>query len=205
MRAARLGRADRARWPTRAAAGPLRGRGAPPGAAFAEHERAHAAALETLLFALTVPVRSARSRSTSTALLPGLRQRRAAPRRSRGLAELEGAAIAGYQLIGRRRRRSTRCARGDGHGRRRPAPRRPAPRRSARSRPEAFETRPLSRYPDLEPMQGKRKAMPFNVGPLELVIVLVIALVILGPKRLPEVGKSIGNGMREFKDAISGS
>ena len=47
--------------------------------------------------------------------------------------------------------------------------------------------------------------MPFNVGPLELVIVLVIALVVLGPKRLPEVGKSIGNGMREFKDAISGS
>ncbi len=47
--------------------------------------------------------------------------------------------------------------------------------------------------------------MPFNVGPLELVIVLVIALIILGPKRLPEVGKSIGNGMREFKDAISGS
>ena len=47
--------------------------------------------------------------------------------------------------------------------------------------------------------------MPFNVGPLELVIVLVIALVILGPKRLPEVGKSIGHGMREFKDAISGN
>jgi sec-independent protein translocase protein TatA len=47
--------------------------------------------------------------------------------------------------------------------------------------------------------------MPFNVGPLELVIVLVIALVILGPKRLPEVGKSLGNGMREFKDAISGN
>ena len=44
-----------------------------------------------------------------------------------------------------------------------------------------------------------------NVGPLELVIVLVIALVILGPKRLPEVGKSIGRGMREFKDAISGT
>ena len=44
-----------------------------------------------------------------------------------------------------------------------------------------------------------------NIGPMELVIVLVIALVILGPKRLPEVGKSIGNGMREFKDAISGN
>ena len=47
--------------------------------------------------------------------------------------------------------------------------------------------------------------MPFNVGPLELVIVLIIALVILGPKRLPEAGKSIGRGMREFKDAISGT
>jgi sec-independent protein translocase protein TatA len=46
--------------------------------------------------------------------------------------------------------------------------------------------------------------MPFNVGPMELVIVLVIALVILGPKRLPEVGKSLGRGMREFKDSISG-
>ena len=43
-----------------------------------------------------------------------------------------------------------------------------------------------------------------NVGPLELVIVLVIALIILGPKRLPEVGKSIGKGMREFKDAVTG-
>ena len=47
--------------------------------------------------------------------------------------------------------------------------------------------------------------MPFNVGPMELVVVLVIALVILGPKRLPEVGKSVGKGMREFKDAISGN
>jgi sec-independent protein translocase protein TatA len=40
---------------------------------------------------------------------------------------------------------------------------------------------------------------------MELVIVLVIALIILGPKRLPEVGKSIGQGMREFKDSISGN
>jgi len=39
---------------------------------------------------------------------------------------------------------------------------------------------------------------------MELVIVLVIALIILGPKRLPEVGRSIGHGMREFKDSISG-
>jgi sec-independent protein translocase protein TatA len=48
--------------------------------------------------------------------------------------------------------------------------------------------------------------MPFNnIGPMELVIVLVIALLVLGPKRLPEVGKSLGKGMREFKDSISGA
>ena len=43
-----------------------------------------------------------------------------------------------------------------------------------------------------------------NIGPMELVIVLVIALIVLGPKRLPEVGRSVGRGMREFKDSISG-
>ena len=47
--------------------------------------------------------------------------------------------------------------------------------------------------------------MPFNVGLPELVIVLVIALIVLGPKRLPDFGRSLGNGMREFKDSISGS
>jgi sec-independent protein translocase protein TatA len=40
---------------------------------------------------------------------------------------------------------------------------------------------------------------------MELVIVLVIALLVLGPKRLPEVGRSIGRGMREFKESISSS
>ena len=44
-----------------------------------------------------------------------------------------------------------------------------------------------------------------NVGPLELAIVLIIALLVLGPKRLPEVGRSLGKGMREFKDSLSGS
>ena len=43
-----------------------------------------------------------------------------------------------------------------------------------------------------------------NVGPLELVVVLVIALIVLGPKKLPEVGRSIGRGLREFKGALSG-
>jgi len=40
---------------------------------------------------------------------------------------------------------------------------------------------------------------------MELVIVLIIALVVLGPKKLPEVGRSLGKGMREFKDSITGS
>ncbi|HEV2768836.1 MAG TPA: twin-arginine translocase TatA/TatE family subunit [Solirubrobacteraceae bacterium] len=46
--------------------------------------------------------------------------------------------------------------------------------------------------------------MPFNIGAPELIIVLVIALIVLGPKKLPEMGKSIGRGMREFKDSVSG-
>ena len=43
-----------------------------------------------------------------------------------------------------------------------------------------------------------------NVGPLELIVVLIIALVIFGPKRLPELGQSMGRGIREFKASISG-
>jgi sec-independent protein translocase protein TatA len=42
-----------------------------------------------------------------------------------------------------------------------------------------------------------------NVGPLELAIVLVVALIVLGPKRLPEVGRSLGSGIREFKESLS--
>ena len=43
-----------------------------------------------------------------------------------------------------------------------------------------------------------------NIGPMELAIVLIIALVIFGPSKLPELGKSAGKGFREFKDSISG-
>ena len=44
-----------------------------------------------------------------------------------------------------------------------------------------------------------------NIGPLEIVVILIIALVVFGPKRLPELGRSMGKGMREFKDSLSGS
>ena len=43
-----------------------------------------------------------------------------------------------------------------------------------------------------------------SIGPMEMIIVLAIALLVVGPKKLPELGRSIGGGMREFKDSISG-
>ena len=44
-----------------------------------------------------------------------------------------------------------------------------------------------------------------NIGPFELIVVLVIALLIFGPKKLPGLGRSLGTGMREFKESITGS
>lgn len=44
-----------------------------------------------------------------------------------------------------------------------------------------------------------------NVGPMELAIVLVVALLVLGPKRLPAAGRALGRGMREFKDSVTGA
>jgi sec-independent protein translocase protein TatA len=43
-----------------------------------------------------------------------------------------------------------------------------------------------------------------NIGPLEIAIVLIIALIVFGPKRLPELGRSLGRGIREFRGSISG-
>lgn len=43
-----------------------------------------------------------------------------------------------------------------------------------------------------------------NIGPLEIIIVLVIALIVFGPKRLPELGSSLGRGLREFKETVTG-
>jgi sec-independent protein translocase protein TatA len=43
-----------------------------------------------------------------------------------------------------------------------------------------------------------------NIGPLEIVVILIIALIVFGPKRLPELGRSLGKGIREFKGSLSG-
>lgn len=45
--------------------------------------------------------------------------------------------------------------------------------------------------------------MPFNIGPFELLLVLILALLILGPGKLPEVGSAIGKTLREFRRATS--
>jgi sec-independent protein translocase protein TatA len=44
-----------------------------------------------------------------------------------------------------------------------------------------------------------------NIGPLEIILVLAIALIVLGPKRLPDAGRSVGRSLREFKSGMSGS
>ena len=43
-----------------------------------------------------------------------------------------------------------------------------------------------------------------NIGPMEIAIVLIIALVVFGPSKLPELGRSAGEGFREFKDSVTG-
>lgn len=42
-------------------------------------------------------------------------------------------------------------------------------------------------------------------GPMELIVILVVALLVLGPKRLPDAARSLGRGMREFKETVSAS
>ena len=44
--------------------------------------------------------------------------------------------------------------------------------------------------------------MPGWIGPWEILILLVVVLLVFGPKRLPEFGKSLGKGMREFKNSV---
>jgi sec-independent protein translocase protein TatA len=51
----------------------------------------------------------------------------------------------------------------------------------------------------------KKESQVPNIGPLEIGIVLVIALIVFGPKKLPELGKSLGKGINEFKGSIGGA
>ncbi|MBK5220882.1 MAG: twin-arginine translocase TatA/TatE family subunit [Thermoleophilia bacterium] len=44
-----------------------------------------------------------------------------------------------------------------------------------------------------------------NIGPLEIGIVLIVALIVFGPKKLPDLGRSLGTSIREFKGSIGGS
>ena len=46
--------------------------------------------------------------------------------------------------------------------------------------------------------------MPGFIGPMELVVLAIVALIVFGPKRLPEMGRQLGKGMRSFKDSVSG-
>jgi hypothetical protein len=84
-----------------AAGGPLQGADRAQALRFARHEREHAEVFETMLFALTVPVREHATEADLQALIPGLR-RAGRDEAWQRLAELERAAIAGHQLLGRR-------------------------------------------------------------------------------------------------------
>jgi sec-independent protein translocase protein TatA len=53
------------------------------------------------------------------------------------------------------------------------------------------------------PARFREEVMP-NIGPVEIIIVVVILLLIFGTKRLPEAGRNLGKGMREFKDSVTG-
>jgi TatA/E family protein of Tat protein translocase len=70
----------------------------------------------------------------------------------------------------------------------------------SRARPE----RATLPSPPPDDHDEEHASMP-SIGPLEMAIVLAIALIVFGPKRLPDLGRQLGGGLREFKESISGS
>jgi sec-independent protein translocase protein TatA len=57
---------------------------------------------------------------------------------------------------------------------------------------------------EIRPNADTLGAMP-NIGPTEIILLLLLALLLFGARRLPEIGRSLGQGMREFKDSVSGN
>ncbi len=57
--------------------------------------------------------------------------------------------------------------------------------------------------PDPQSDDGTLGPMP-NVGPMELIILVVVVLLVFGSKRFPEIGRAVGGGMREFKNSVTG-
>jgi len=58
-------------------------------------------------------------------------------------------------------------------------------------------------FPPLDPPNRYPDPMP-NIGTGEIILLLLLALLLFGAKRLPEIGRSMGRGLREFKDSVSG-
>ena len=56
----------------------------------------------------------------------------------------------------------------------------------------------------LESRRGGYRAGVGDIGPMEIVLLLLVALLLFGAERLPEIGRSVGQGLREFKDSLSG-
>ncbi len=55
------------------------------------------------------------------------------------------------------------------------------------------------------PAQGWYAPFMGSIGPTEIILLLLVALLLFGAKRLPEIGRSLGSGMREFKDSVTGN
>ena len=66
-----------------------------------------------------------------------------------------------------------------------------------------FRAIPPVVFPPIVPPNRYAASMP-NVGPWEILLLLMLALLLFGAKRLPEIGRSMGRGLREFKESVSG-
>jgi sec-independent protein translocase protein TatA len=69
--------------------------------------------------------------------------------------------------------------------------------------PPAGRPRRCARRPRSQPSAAVREPGLFDISPIQLAIVLVIALLVFGPKRLPDLARSVGRGIREFRGSIS--